>query len=84
MFGSEFYGKPFGNAFDEVESRLESAIKPHRIAMIGDSFHTDILGGQEAGVKSALIADYGFFTGRDVARSIAASGIQPDYILDRP
>ena len=41
-------------------------------------------GGQAAGLKTALIADYGFFAGHDVADPIAASRIEPDYILKRP
>jgi ribonucleotide monophosphatase NagD (HAD superfamily) len=52
--------------------------------MVGDSLHTDILGGQAAGIKSALIAGYGFFAGHDVFPPIISSGIQPDYILDCP
>jgi glycerol 3-phosphatase-2 len=51
---------------------------------VGDSLHTDILGGQAAGVKTALIAGYGFFAGNDVEAPIALSGIKPDYILQRP
>jgi len=46
--------------------------------------HTDILGGQAAKVKTALIAGFGFFAGHDVSGPISASGITPDYILERP
>ena len=52
--------------------------------MVGDSLHTDILGGQAAKLKTALVAGYGFFAGHDVDTPIEVSGIQPDYILDRP
>ena len=79
-----FFGKPFGNIFDLVFERLENDVDCSRIAMVGDSLHTDILGGQAANVKSVLIAGYGFFQGHEVAEAIAASGIKPDYILDRP
>ncbi|MEM7239878.1 MAG: HAD hydrolase-like protein, partial [Pseudomonadota bacterium] len=54
------------------------------VVMVGDSLHTDILGGQIAGLKTALIAGYGFFAGADVEKAVGQSGISPDYILDRP
>ncbi len=79
----EFFGKPFGNIFDLAFARLGD-VDPERTVMVGDSLHTDILGGQAAGLKTALIADFGFFGGHDVERPIKASGIQPDYILKRP
>lgn len=52
--------------------------------MVGDSLHTDILGGQAAGIKTALIAGYGFCAGQDINNLTNASGILPDYILERP
>jgi HAD superfamily hydrolase (TIGR01450 family) len=79
----KFFGKPFGNIFDLVFAKL-GTFDPARTVMVGDSLHTDILGGQAAGVKTALIAGYGFFAGCDVNGPIAVSGIQPDYILQRP
>jgi len=79
----KFFGKPFDNIFELAFARL-GTFDPARVVMVGDSLHTDILGGQAAGVKTALIADYGFFAGCDVDGPIATSGIQPDYILKRP
>lgn len=79
----KFFGKPFSNIFDLAFSRL-GTFDPARTVMVGDSLHTDILGGQAAGVKTALITGYGFFAGNDVEAPIATSGIQPDYILQRP
>lgn len=79
----QFFGKPFGNIFDLAFTQL-NATDLERTVMVGDSLHTDILGGQAAGVKTALIADYGFFAGKDVAAPISVSGIQPNYILQRP
>ena len=78
-----FFGKPFGNIFDLVFAQL-GRFDPDRTIMVGDSLQTDILGGQAAGVKTALISGYGFFAGQDVDSPITASGIQPDYILERP
>lgn len=79
----QFFGKPFGNIFDLAFARL-GHIDPGRTVMVGDSLHTDILGGQAAGLKTALIAGYGFFAGHDIEGPIGASGIRPDYILQRP
>lgn len=78
-----FFGKPFGNIFDLAFDRL-GACDLSRTVMVGDSLHTDILGGNAAGLKTALIAGYGFFAGHDVDPAIEASGIAPDYILARP
>jgi len=55
-----------------------------RILMVGDSLHTDILGAQAAGIRSALVTGYGVLCGADVAAAIAHAGIRPDYILPRP
>lgn len=79
----QFFGKPFGNIFDLAFAQIDN-IDLTRTVMVGDSLHTDILGGQAAGLKTALIAGYGFFAGKDVDEPIATSGIEPDYILQRP
>ncbi|MBW4709125.1 HAD hydrolase-like protein [Roseobacter sp. YSTF-M11] len=74
-----FFGKPFGNAFDDVKKKL-SGIAPDRIAMVGDTLHTDILGARAAGLKSVLITSFGLFAGCDVTPYINRSGIVPDII----
>jgi len=79
-----FFGKPFRNIYDLVFARLGPGYDRDRIVMVGDSLHTDILGGQTAGVKTALISGFGFFANQNVTAPIEASGIQPDFILDRP
>ena len=79
----QFFGKPFGNIFDLAFTQLKQTDLA-RCVMVGDSLHTDILGGQAAGVKTALNSDYGFIAGTDMAAPISVSGIQPDYILQRP
>lgn len=79
----QFFGKPFQNIFDLVFTRLGD-FEPSRTVMVGDSLHTDILGGQAAGIKTALISGYGFFAGHEIDGPINVSGIHPDYLLDRP
>lgn len=73
-----FYGKPFGNAFQTGMLRLEG-IKPERVAMVGDTLHTDILGGRSAGARTVLVRDHGLFAGTDVASYVERSGIIPDF-----
>ncbi|MEO9517094.1 MAG: HAD family hydrolase [Paracoccaceae bacterium] len=74
-----FFGKPFGNAYVAATDRL-GAVSPDRIAMVGDTLHTDVLGGAAAGMKTVLIEDHGLFKGHDVARYMEQSGIRPDFI----
>lgn len=76
----QFYGKPFGNAFDAALARLPD-IAPARILMVGDTLHTDILGGAAAGLRTALVTDHGIMAGHDTAPFIARSGIVPDVIV---
>ena len=64
--GAAFYGKPFGNAFEAALVRL-NGIPRHRIAMVGDTLHTDVLGGAAAGLGTVLVTDHGLFKGHDVA-----------------
>ncbi len=52
--------------------------------MVGDTLHTDVLGGAAAGCRSVLVTDHGLFAGRDTAPFIAASGIVPDFIIPSP
>jgi HAD superfamily hydrolase (TIGR01450 family) len=80
----QFFGKPFKNIFELAYLQLGDECEASRVAMVGDSLHTDILGGQAAGIKSVLITGWGFFAGSDVDNPIKSSGIMPDYILERP
>jgi glycerol 3-phosphatase-2 len=79
-----FFGKPFPAIFDMARERIRPGVPDERVLMVGDTLHTDILGGNAAGFRTALIAGYGFFDGEDPAAAIAESGIVPDFILDRP
>ncbi len=75
-----FFGKPFANAFDAVLRRMPPGLRRDRIAMVGDTLHTDILGGRAAGFSTVLIAGHGLYAGHDPARFMDASGIFPDYV----
>lgn len=75
-----WFGKPFGEAFADARARL-AGIAPDRIAMVGDTLHTDVLGGKAAELRAILVTDHGLFAGRDVAPYIARSGLRPDVIV---
>ncbi|TVP73594.1 MAG: HAD-IIA family hydrolase [Rhodobacteraceae bacterium] len=77
-----FFGKPHANAFAAVKAVLPRDIAPERIAMVGDTLHTDVLGGRAAGFGTVLIAGHGLFAGQDPTRYIASTGIVPDVIAD--
>lgn len=74
-----FYGKPFKDVFDLVADRIDN-IDPHRIAMVGDTLHTDILGGASYGWRTVLIKNHGLMKEADDERTIAATGIRPHFI----
>ncbi|MBT6273052.1 MAG: HAD-IIA family hydrolase [Chromatiales bacterium] len=79
------FGKPFDNAFDEVKRRLNEEglghIDASRIAMVGDSLHTDILGGAAAGFKTILVTTHGLFKGAAPDHFMAECAIFPDFIV---
>lgn len=77
----EFFGKPFSNAFQAVKERLAGRVAPERIAMVGDTLHTDILGGSAAGIGTVLVTEHGVLKGLDLAACMAESGIHPDYVV---
>ncbi len=77
----EFFGKPFANAFEAVWERLDGAVPRHRIAMVGDTLHTDILGGAAAGFGTVLVTGHGVLKDLDVMACIEQSAIWPDYIV---
>jgi len=74
-----FFGKPFMNAYDDVKECLRGT-PPHRIAMVGDTLHTDILGGAAAGFRTVLISNFGLFANHDAHDFIDRSGIRPDFV----
>jgi HAD superfamily hydrolase (TIGR01450 family) len=78
------YGKPYAPIFEEALKRIgaqRGTIPAKRIAMIGDTLHTDILGGNAQGFTSVLVTQHGFLRGLDVAEHIARSQIIPDFQL---
>jgi ribonucleotide monophosphatase NagD (HAD superfamily) len=78
----EFYGKPFANAFELVGERIGPGVPPHRIAMVGDTLQTDILGGAGMGWRTALVLNHGLLKGFAPETLDQISDIRPDFIAD--
>ncbi len=79
-----YCGKPFQNTYKAAFARIQEVVgnfEPSRVLMVGDTLHTDILGGNEAGCKTLLKADWGFLRGKDPMPFIEESGIYPDFII---
>lgn len=80
------FGKPFADIFDIAAKRLHHRgrdIDHHRTLMVGDTLHTDILGGNAYGLTTCLVTGEGFLRGLDPDEYIAESGIVPDFCLAR-
>ncbi len=78
-----FLGKPFPDIFDLALARLERPPKAERVLMVGDTLHTDILGGNQAGFATALVTAHGSLKGLDVQGAIRRAAIVPDFIVDQ-
>jgi HAD superfamily hydrolase (TIGR01450 family) len=74
------FGKPFGEALGDALARL-GGLPRARVAMVGDTLHTDVLGGAAAGMGTVLVTAHGLFAGQEVAPFVARSGIVPDHIV---
>jgi len=78
-----FLGKPFAEIFDLALSRLRDWPDPSRVLMVGDTLHTDILGGRHMGFATALVTGFGALKGLDVTDALDRSGIVPDIVVER-
>ena len=76
----EFHGKPFPGVHALARRRLGGA-RDKRIAMVGDTRHTDVLGGCAAGWKSVLVTDHGLMRTLDVDAAIRDTGIVPHFVV---
>lgn len=77
----EFFGKPFENAFDAVAKSIGRNVSRDRVLMVGDTLHTDILGGAAAGFKTCLVTSHGVMRDLDHMACITDSEIVPNYIV---
>ena len=77
-----FFGKPFPEVYERVETSLPG-ISPDRIALCGDTLHTDILGAEARGWRSVLVTRDGLFSGLDTRRFCQQSNLTPTWRLPR-
>jgi len=77
----QFYGKPFRAVFELADARIEN-IAPERIAMVGDTLHTDILGGASFGWRTVLIKNHGLMKEADNEITFQQTGIRPHFIAE--
>lgn len=77
-----FYGKPFPEAYEIVEASLPG-VERHRIALCGDTLHTDILGAAARGWRTVLVTRDGLFAGVDTRPFCQQSGLTPTWRLPR-
>ncbi|MCB0566474.1 MAG: HAD-IIA family hydrolase [Phaeodactylibacter sp.] len=77
------FGKPdsqmFMYAFDHLSQ--SGQYDKDDILMVGDTLHTDILGGNKFGLKTTLVLS-GNTSGRNAGLLISSTGIIPDFICD--
>ncbi|GHE94080.1 haloacid dehalogenase [Aliiroseovarius zhejiangensis] len=78
-----FLGKPFPEIFDLALARHTPTPHPSRVLMVGDTLHTDVLGGRHMGFATALVMDHGLLAGMDASDAIQRAAITPDFIIGR-
>lgn len=77
-----FFGKPFPEVYDLIEASLPG-VSSDRIAMCGDTLHTDILGAAARGWRTVLVTQDGLFAGYDTQVFSKQSRLYADWRLDR-
>ena len=78
----KFFGKPYPEVYSLVTKSL-SGVPGEKIAMCGDSLHTDILGAAAQGWKTVLVTKDGLFSGFETQSYSEESGIFANWRLDR-
>jgi len=78
----QFFGKPFPEVYDLIEASLPT-LTSDRIAMCGDTLHTDILGAAARGWRTVLVTQDGLFAGYDTQPFSKQSRLFADWRLSR-
>ena len=77
-----FFGKPYPEVYERVEASLPG-VAPARIAMCGDTLHTDIVGAAARQWRTVLVTQDGLFAGYETRFFCEESGLYPDWRLAR-
>ncbi len=77
------FGKPDSQMFMYAFSQIleQHTLSKQEILMVGDTLHTDILGGNKFGLSTALVLT-GNTTEDSVDMLVSSTGIIPDYICE--
>mgnify|MGYP002003192649 FL=1 len=78
----QFFGKPYSAVYKLLTESLSKTPRD-KIAMCGDSLHTDILGAAALGWKTVLVTKDGLFSGFETQAYCEESGIFPNWRLER-
>ena len=78
----QFFGKPFSEVYDLIEASLPT-LTSNRIAMCGDTLHTDILGAAARGWRTVLVTQDGLFAGYDTQPFSEQARLFADWRLSR-
>jgi len=78
----QFFGKPFPEVYDLIEASLPT-LTSNRIAMCGDTLHTDILGAAAREWRTVLVTQDGLFAGYDTKPFSKQSSLFADWRLSR-
>ncbi|WP_138471094.1 HAD-IIA family hydrolase [Poseidonocella sp. HB161398] len=76
-----FCGKPFPEILDLARSRAGPATPPGRVLMVGDTLHTDILGAQARGFRTALVTGHGAMKALSCDQAFRQAELRPDYVM---
>ena len=83
-----WFGKPFSTiyemAIEKVQFITGNIVDLSRVAMVGDTLHTDILGANSFGIKSVLMTNHGLLRNENIPSFIKKTNIIPDYIIESP
>ena len=84
-FDIKYFGKPHLDIFEKAIQNIfkisQRKFNLDRIAMIGDSLHTDVLGGLASGISTVLVTNHGLFKNHDYQKEILRTQIYPDWII---
>lgn len=76
------FGKPYRSVFEIALSTLPQTVAREKVLMIGDTLHTDVLGGCSAGLNTALVTANGVCASLDWVAAIRKTAIVPHHVLD--
>ncbi|NDW44216.1 HAD-IIA family hydrolase [Ruegeria sp. PrR005] len=76
-----FFGKPFPEVYEMIEGSLPGMDRT-RIAMCGDTLHTDILGAEARGWRTVLVSRDGLFAGEDTREYCQQADLFPTWRLE--